>query len=99
MITGHGPFGAYLNRMKYKDSPKCPCSLNEEQTPEHLLWKCDLVSDSKHAIKLRRKIINSNSDLINLHSEDFVKACKDVCKKVGLLNSSKLAGASYVGGT
>jgi len=56
------------------------------------------IPDSKHVIKLRRKIINSNSDLINLHSDDFVKACKDICKKVGLLNSSKLAGASYVGG-
>ena len=40
------------------------------------------IPDSKHVIKLRRKIINSNSDLINLHSEDLMKACKDICKKL-----------------
>jgi len=91
MITGHGLFGAYLNRMKCKESSRCPCPLDEEQTPEHLLWNCDLVSESKHVIKLRKKIISSNSDLLGLYKDDFVKACRDICKKIGYMNASKLA--------
>ena len=49
------------------------------------------MSNSKHVIKLRKKIISSNSDLLGFYKDDFVKACRDICKKIGYMNASKLA--------
>ena len=89
MISGHGPFAAYLNRMKVKESPLCSCLVREAQTPEHLLWRCTETSDSKYVIKLRRKMTNTNKDLLNLYNNVFVNACKDICKKTSALNDSK----------
>ena len=89
MISGHGPFAAYLNRMKVKESPLCSCLVREAQTPEHLLWRCTETSDSKYVIKLRRKMTNTNKDLLNLYNNVFVNACKDICKKTSALNDKK----------
>ncbi|XP_054713432.1 uncharacterized protein LOC129222894 [Uloborus diversus] len=42
LVTGHGPFPAYLSRFKIIPSPNCACGL--VGTPDHYLYSCPLTS-------------------------------------------------------
>ena len=50
MTTGHGKLISYLYRFGLTHNPKCPCE-EEEQTTDHLVFKCNKLN------KQRREII------------------------------------------
>ena len=58
MVTGHGKTTAYLHRFKITDSATCPCN-KEDQTPDHILYKCTL--HKTHRDLFKEKVLKSGS--------------------------------------
>jgi hypothetical protein len=52
-LTGHGDFNAKLRHFGLVRSERCRC-MREEETVEHVLFRCELVSEERS--ELRRKI-------------------------------------------
>ena len=40
MLTGHRKISSYLHRFGQIDNPMCSCEEEEEQTVDHLIFKC-----------------------------------------------------------
>ena len=40
ILTGHGKICSYLHRFGLIDYPMCTCEEEEEQTVDHLIFKC-----------------------------------------------------------
>ncbi|KAF2901098.1 hypothetical protein ILUMI_05089, partial [Ignelater luminosus] len=55
MITGHGRIKSFLYRFKLSDDPTCSCG-DEEQTIEHLLYKCSKLKYQRTTLKNSEKL-------------------------------------------
>jgi len=51
ILTGHVKTGSYLHRFGIIDNPMCPCEEEEQQTVDHLIFKC-------------KKLINQRNEMI-----------------------------------
>ena len=76
MLTGHGNIKSYLYRLGLTDNRMCPCE-EEEQTVDHLIFKCKKVH--KHRNEMIRKIKSTggnwtatNETLINNYQNFFL---------------------------
>ncbi len=83
-ITGHGKFNTYLQRFKQRNDNKCPCDNFPEQTPEHILFHCEIYEQQRH--NLKNKSVQKYScfpctaqQLIN---NEIYCIFKDFCKNV-----------------
>ena len=47
ILTGHGKISSYLYRFGLIDNPMCPCE-EEEQTVDHLIFKCKKLSNKRN---------------------------------------------------
>jgi hypothetical protein len=54
LVTGHGKTRAYLHRFKLQESETCPCG-KEEQTTDHLLYRCILLQQPMETLKRETK--------------------------------------------
>jgi len=54
MVTGHGKLRSYYHRFGITDNPTCPCAEAEDQTTDHLIFRC------KKLRKQRTEMIKKN---------------------------------------
>lgn len=88
IITGHGPFASFLQRMKVRVSSLCRCGQDVPQTPEHLLWTCNLTAELKEVRKVRNVCLESNHELLTCHQTIFKNCCKEICKMTQITNNN-----------
>ena len=82
MLTGHGKIGSYLHRLGLTDNPMCPCE-EEEQTVDHLIFKCKKLRNQRNEMIRQIKITGgnwpaTNETLINNYQNFFVKFVKSL---------------------
>ena len=59
MLTGYGKISSYLHRFGLIDNPMCPCE-EEEQTVDHLIFKCKKLSNQRNEMILQIKSTGGN---------------------------------------
>ncbi|XP_023235530.1 uncharacterized protein LOC111634927 [Centruroides sculpturatus] len=89
MITGHGNFNNYLKRFLNKTNGICQCTLQEIDSPEHIIYHCPNYSTQRKQLKETVYRENENwpcklNQLIN--NKNIYKAFKVFTKKIGILN-------------
>jgi hypothetical protein len=47
MVTGHGKLESYFHRFGITDNPMCPCEEAEDQTTDHLIFRCKKLSNQR----------------------------------------------------
>ena len=48
MVTGHGKLRSYYHRLGITDNPTCLCAEAEDQTTDHLIFRCKKLSNQKN---------------------------------------------------
>jgi hypothetical protein len=83
MVTGHGKLKSYLHRFGLTDNPMCPCEEEEEQTTDHLIFRCNKLHNQR--IEIIKQIKNSggkwptmNETLVSKYLQIFVKFVKPI---------------------
>ena len=83
LLTGHDNIKSYLYRLGLTDNWMCPCEEEEEQTVDHLIFKCKKLRNQIE--EMIRKIKNTvgnlpatNETLINNYQNIFVKFVKSL---------------------
>jgi len=64
MLRGHGNIKSYLYRLGLTDKPMCPCE--EEQTVDHLIFKCKKLSNQRKEMIRQIKNTGGNWPAIGL---------------------------------
>ena len=59
ILTGHGKTSPYLYRFGLIDNPMCPCE-EEEQTVDHLIFKCEKLSNQRNEMTKQIKSTGGN---------------------------------------
>jgi hypothetical protein len=70
MVTGHGKLRTFFHRFGTADNPTCPCEEAEDQTTDHLIFRCKKLSYQRTDII--KKIKNSGGDW-PMRNETLVK--------------------------
>jgi hypothetical protein len=60
VVTGHGKLRSYFYRFGITDNPMCPCEEAEDQTTDHLLFRCKKLRN--HRTDMVKKIKNARGD-------------------------------------
>jgi hypothetical protein len=47
MVTGHGKLRSYFYRFGTTDNPMCPCGEAEDQTTDHVIFRCKKLSNQR----------------------------------------------------
>jgi len=82
ILTGHGKISLYLHRFGLIDNPMCPCE-EEEQTVDHLIFKCKKLSNRTNEMIQQIKSTGGNwpaknETLIKYYVNFFVKFVKSI---------------------
>jgi hypothetical protein len=51
IVTGHGLNSSYLHRFKIIPNSTCPCRLQEEQTINHIIFKCTQLENDRRILQ------------------------------------------------
>jgi len=51
IVTGHGLNRSYLHRFKIIPNSTCPCRLQEEQTVNHIIFKCTQLENERRILQ------------------------------------------------
>jgi len=51
IVTGHGLSRSYLHRFKIIPNSTCPCRLREEQTINHIIFRCTLLKNERQILQ------------------------------------------------
>lgn len=91
VLTGHGTVNSYFYRFKIKDSPLCPCDFTQEQTYNHLIYHCPLLTDYRTQLqhKTETKLNNwpvNEHELFEIFFKDFKIFCKLINIKIKQIN-------------
>jgi hypothetical protein len=73
MVTGHGKLRSYLHRFGITENPMCPCE--EEQTSDHLIFKCKRLNNQRNYMIKQIKTIGGDWPTTN---EKFVNNCLQI---------------------
>jgi hypothetical protein len=78
IVTGHGKLRSYFYRFGITDNPTCPCAEAEDQTTDHLIFRCKKLSSQRNV--MIKKIKNAGGDwpmtkekLVNNHLKIFAQ--------------------------
>jgi hypothetical protein len=78
MVTGHGKLRSYLHRFGITDNPTCLCAEAENQTTDHLIFRCKKLR--KQRTEMIKRIKNAGDDwpmtsekLVNSYLKVFVQ--------------------------
>jgi len=55
MVTGHGKFRSYFHRFGITDNPTCPFAEAEDQTTDHLIFRCKKLRKQRTEIIKNKK--------------------------------------------
>jgi hypothetical protein len=82
MLTGHGKIRSYLYRFGLTNNAMCPCE-EEEQTVDHLIFKCKKLSKNRNEVikQIKNNGGNwptSNETLVNNYLQCFVTFVKSI---------------------
>jgi len=63
MVTGHGKLRSYCHRFGITNNPTCPYAEAEDQTTDHLIFRCKKLSSQRNEMikkikKRRRRLAN-----------------------------------------
>jgi hypothetical protein len=47
MLTGHGKLRSYFYRFGITDNLMCPCGEAEDQTTDHVIFRCNILSNQR----------------------------------------------------
>jgi hypothetical protein len=47
MVTGHGKLRSYFYGFGIADNPTCPCEEAEDQTTDHLMFRCKKLRNQR----------------------------------------------------
>jgi len=85
LVTGHGDFGANLNRLGLRESPSCGCGAASE-TVEHFLYACIIHEEQR--FKLEQAVLRSGAqwpcDMSHLVSSRMLFAATAAFAKAAL---------------
>jgi len=78
MVTGHGKLRSYLHRFGLTDNPMCPSEEEQQQTTDHLIFRCRKLRNQRN--EMIKQIKNTggnwpttNETLVNNYLQIFVK--------------------------
>ena len=81
MVTGHGKLRSYLYRFRLTDNPTCPCEEAEDQTTDHLIFRCKKLHNQR--TEFIKEIKNNGGDwpithemIVKDHLKAFIKFVK-----------------------
>jgi ribonuclease HI len=81
VLTGHGKTRAYLHRFKLRDDARCICG-HEEQTMDHILFRCEKTSIQREALKRKTKQQMNwpecKQELISKHTKAFCEFIESI---------------------
>ena len=75
-LSGHGGYRSYLYRFKLDSSPRCPECPNEDETAEHVVFKCPRFNNIRREIEafIGETLSVTNVITVMLQSESYWNA-------------------------